>query len=556
MKLQNLAIIFIIIILPISLVLSYYTQSRVKTLDMQLSYDTRLNNATYDAVKAFQINTLNSDTSNQANSKIRDIQASVNTFFNSMKTNFSMNGYSKEILQTHVPALVYTLYDGYYIYSPYQNTLDAETIKKLGGQVDSNGNIRSYGNADSGYVYDLKPYVYYSCRYVKSGVDVVITYSLDSYITIKGKVDNVTWDEKGYLLSDVTRVNDKYQYRGVTIDEENGNLNESVVIDGQVRTLPYRKVNGVKYYLLGNDVYTVTNGKSEKQSDRTRDFVLKNDNAVNYYAKAYELKNKILGSSLRDLKASNAVDENGKPLVIANGTQEKTIKNDIAFNEYNIFSELGNTNTNQIQIEDSNSNFNAHRFQVIKRSIVRNLSIAITDFNNYSTNASSSRNFQFEMPQLKDTDWEKVVSNIGMVSFLQGLNIGGKVYNGYSIVVNNKNKEFVSEESIYIEKTGESIYHRVDSLELAGMQNGIGYFNIDYEKKNAEMLLNGAQITGYYNAREPATACYQCVVRQQNVYTGNLRDWLNSSGNAQLKKIYYTALARERYGLYRVENDV
>ena len=160
------------------------------------------------------------------------------------------------------------------------------------------------------------------------------------------------------------------------------------------------------------------------------------------------------------------------------------------------------------------------------------------------------------MPQLKDTDWEKVVSNIGMVSFLQGLNIGGKVYNGYSIVVNNKNKEFVSEESIYIEKTGESIYHRVDSLELAGMQNGIGYFNIDYEKRNADMLLNGAQITGYYNAREPVTACYQCVVRQQNVYTGNLIDWLNSSGNAQLKKIYYTALARERYGLYRVENDV
>ena len=99
MKLQNLAIIFIIIILPISLVLSYYTQSRVKTLDMQLSYDTRLNNATYDAVKAFQINTLNSDTSNQANSKIRDIQASVNTFFNSMKTNFSMNGFYKHMCQ-------------------------------------------------------------------------------------------------------------------------------------------------------------------------------------------------------------------------------------------------------------------------------------------------------------------------------------------------------------------------------------------------------------------------------------------------------------------------
>lgn len=213
MKLQNLAIIFIIIILPLSLVLSYYTQSRVKTLDMQLSYDTRLNNATYDAVKAFQINTLNSDTSNQANSKIRDIQASVNTFFNSMKTNFSMNGYSKEILQTHVPALVYTLYDGYYIYSPYQNTLDTETIKKLGGQVDSSGNIRSYGNADSGYVYDLKPYVYYSCRYMKDQYnDFVITYSLDNYITIKGLILGKQVDDAGYLLDNIRKDNDRKHF--------------------------------------------------------------------------------------------------------------------------------------------------------------------------------------------------------------------------------------------------------------------------------------------------------------------------------------------------------
>jgi signal transduction histidine kinase len=48
-----------------------------------------------------------------------------------MQTNFSMNGYDKDTLQTHVPALVFTLYDGYYIYSPYKNTLDQETINKL-----------------------------------------------------------------------------------------------------------------------------------------------------------------------------------------------------------------------------------------------------------------------------------------------------------------------------------------------------------------------------------------------------------------------------------------
>ena len=300
MKLQNLAIIFIIIILPISLVLAEYTQSRVQTLNLQLSYDTRLYNATYDAIKAFQLNTLNSDTSNQSNSKIRDLQAAVNSFFYSMQTNFSMNGYDKDTLQTHVPALVFTLYDGYYIYSPYKNTLDQETINKL---------KTGKGEANE-YVYDLKPYVYYSCRYKKgSSTDVVITYSLDSYITIKGYVDGNYWNEKGYLLSSVSG---NINYRGININTEN-NIYENVVIDGEINKLPCRKVNGVKYYAKDGKVYTVTNGKKELQSNKTPNFVTQNDNAVQYYKEALELKNKIINSSLISLKASNAVDENGNP---------------------------------------------------------------------------------------------------------------------------------------------------------------------------------------------------------------------------------------------------
>lgn len=89
MKLQGLAIIFIIIILPISLVFASYTQSRVETVSLQTTYDSKLNDATHDALKAYQLNSFTSDTSDLANSKIRDIEASVNTFFNSLATNFS-----------------------------------------------------------------------------------------------------------------------------------------------------------------------------------------------------------------------------------------------------------------------------------------------------------------------------------------------------------------------------------------------------------------------------------------------------------------------------------
>ena len=46
MRIQNLAIIFLIIILPISIVLSAYTQFQIKTLNLQTDYDTRLTSAT------------------------------------------------------------------------------------------------------------------------------------------------------------------------------------------------------------------------------------------------------------------------------------------------------------------------------------------------------------------------------------------------------------------------------------------------------------------------------------------------------------------------------
>ena len=56
MKIQTLAVIFVIIILPISMILTAYIQNQVQTISLQLSYDTKLNNATYDALKAFQLN--------------------------------------------------------------------------------------------------------------------------------------------------------------------------------------------------------------------------------------------------------------------------------------------------------------------------------------------------------------------------------------------------------------------------------------------------------------------------------------------------------------------
>ena len=112
MKIQYLAVIFVVIMVPISLALSTYIQTQVDTIALQTSYKSKLYDATYDAVTAFQINTVNNKYSSISNSKIRDIEASANTFFTSLADTMNATGYSKEMLQPFVPALVYTLYDG------------------------------------------------------------------------------------------------------------------------------------------------------------------------------------------------------------------------------------------------------------------------------------------------------------------------------------------------------------------------------------------------------------------------------------------------------------
>lgn len=110
MNIQSLAVIFIIIILPISLVFTSYTQARVKTISLQTTYDSKLSDATHDALKAYQLNSFISDTGSFANSKIRDIEASVNTFFNSLSTNFSsLRIYKNDIAKLYTSTSLYNV---------------------------------------------------------------------------------------------------------------------------------------------------------------------------------------------------------------------------------------------------------------------------------------------------------------------------------------------------------------------------------------------------------------------------------------------------------------
>lgn len=210
--------------------------------------------------------------------------------------------------------------------------------------------------------------------------------------------------------------------------------------------------------------------------------------------------------------------------------------------KYSIFK-----NDNNIHIEEPNSNFNQHRRDIIKYSIENNLSTAISNYNNYT---GSTNNFQ--MPKLKETEWDKLTDHISIISFLQGLNIGGKVYNGYSVITNTKNKEVVSEDSIYILDNNNE-YHRPSEIGLKDKSLYRGVFNIDLERK----ALSIKNQKGYYYPIS-ALGSYSSVVSQNNVIDAeNIYDLIKTIGtDNDVAKLYFTALGRERYTLYKNNKNV
>ena len=543
MKIQSLAVIFIIIILPISMILSSYTRNQVKTLSLQTLYDSKLDNATYDALKAFQLNTLNSDTSDLSNSKLRDVEASANSFFNSIASNFNMAGYNQDILMDYVPALVYTMYDGYYIYSPYDNTLDKTKnneviINNYTGETElkSDAEILNSGNVNATYkegqrLSGVKPYIHYSCRYKKGvNIDVVITYSLDNYITIEGTIGTDRVYKSGYLLDNIIdNVNsNSITYRNIPIDQrlptENINQNDSY---------EYIKLNGAKYYIdnINNEYFSFINGKKFSQGPINP---LNPQNgfspAVEYYKDA-KLFTDYVRDKLGTLESTDAVDEKGNSIVNGVG----------GVGSYLIFAKDNNNKS----IEDPDSNFNQQRLEVIRYSIEKNLSTAIANYNSISGVTA-----EFRMPKLKDDEWDKIINNVSIISFLQGLSIGGKIYNGYSIITNNKNQEVVKEDSIYI-VTSDGQYHKANEQNLETQNITGAAFNLDFERRLVPE--NTGESEYFYPKQEIAS--YASIVSQTNVdVRDNFYEYMANKGGT-LAQIYFTTLGRERYGMYKTNND-
>lgn len=434
------------------------------------------------------------------------------------------------------------MYDGFYIYTPFTNSIPEGYNFDKDTTSDNEKNQKKYG---------LKPYIYYSCRYQPNRYsDFVITYSLDNYITIQGKINNENWNVSGYLLDG------DYEY-----DVDNSVPKEKV--QGEQSELQYIQENGTKYYLKKEngsnyEIFSIVSGDKKyinnnrlKEQYKTK---IENQNAAeNYYDLAQKFTNLVRNNEvLKNLKFKDAVDvkkdENGVTSISTLYFGEESLSG--FYGDSKIFDRENGKN-----IEDSSSNFNEHRTAVIRYAIQKNLSIAIANFNDYSGLIN-----EFRMPNLSETDWYKIINNISMISFLQGMPIGGKVYNGYSVVTNNKNKEVVSEDSIYITTENDDIkqYHQITCPTLSNYNGNVGAeYNINFERRTYTDPTT--KETTYYFPKVHL-GCYNCIVNQSN--TDELTTYIveslrkNTEINSNIKKAYFTALGRERYCMNRTNYEI
>ena len=622
MKLQQLAVIFVIIVLPISLVLAMYTDNNIDVLKKQAEYNDMLLTATNDAVKAYQMNTLRNGYSTVNDSKIRDISASVNSFFNSLASGMGSSGYKIEDLEPYIPALLYTLYDGYYLYGDYQNVVTINNGKQNYSTENSTELTSKSG---------VKPFIYYTCEYTGSGkFDIVINYTLDNYITVMGTdADGNIVNRSGYLINpDTVNINGaNLTAHGVAIEPEI--LGEYIVAidtvpksDGTTGTeyvsrepeyFQYVYYNNQKYYIdtkyvgntsrqsstyVGVNIFRLNNNLrvylTETEANGLAQFLglgnytqintdnFKDNSAYNYYKNAKEFSEFFVNlvNGQNNLKVVTDTYNNQLNYTALNTETGEEVPIH-ARAEYNI-SDVFNIKAADNDPEAEDSLFNEHRMDVIISSIESNLLSIISNFNIHNNSG-----FEFSLPVLSEEDWYKITNNVTVVSFMQGMPIGNyKYYSNYSIVANTLNKEFVSRDSIILREreTGvrnsdkNGIYHNPRCLNLnnENSSNLVGYNIIDYQQQLTSYDVvdpsshSTVQTLSYYYYPHSGSGAYECIIGKDELLftTDNLllgtkftstNDAYEDNGtdiypSDNIRKAYITALAREKYNLYKVSD--
>lgn len=612
MKLQNMTVIFIIIMIPIILVVSYYIGLQINTITMQKNYTVKLQTAAKDSIQALEINTVewNSASSNLADSKRRDVLAAINTFTTSLANGMGIGGAGKGRIQTYIPAIVYTMYDGYYIYSA-SLMKDQDTDKDGLTQFNADGTIKSNGKS---YQYILKPYSPYSARYASANgsIDVTVNYTLDNYIRVYGTVNGEYQAKEGYLVvcdDDAgVRVNKNggsisgITYRGATIKPEA--LTEQVYTDEGVKEYQYiydqydnklywdnkDGTNEGNYFSVdknNNKVYLQTalpeGDAGFSITNRFRKISIPMyDNRKDEWTvqKVFQILNPGGDSKFYYENESGAFVEFTNP-----GKTLGTVKQEEDYSAINycvesyVFTKWVTKNLGSITVGDMKSptvgqynnvdnaknifainpsnnpdpeNDVAYATSVLaqhkKDIIINTIEKNLSQATAQAQAQAMNLNYEYRLPQLSYDEWEQALSNISIIAFMQGMPIGLKYYNNYAIATSTLNKEFVDPDELYFAGKDDQYYHQRQCEQATG-SDYVGYRSIDYVAKSYEKSDNGTTSTTYYYPHANNTNSeLECYycLVNRSTYKNNGR-WKGNLLYKNWSDSYYNALARERY---------
>ena len=496
MKLQHLIIVFLVIMLPMALIMSQYTGLQIDTLATKTKYDTALLGATFDTMAAFELNTINSTKSSVIGEEIRDLEAVISTFATSLSSSIGLSGASNKYILSYVPALVFGLYDGYYIYS--QN--------------------------DTGTGVELKPYVYYTKTYSTNPptdrVNITIAYSLDNYVTIYGKyIDRIgqskTISASGYLVipEDIV-VSDEFSY--IKTKDENGDVISKVINPGIKSTIKYKDYDILPETIYENKIDTDRHQMLTNQSKYTTDAMM-----YYYEAKQFtEIYNEVV-SRLAD-KDTLKITSNNNP-------------------------------------EDETSLFMNEKINVMKNSIISNLNNAIYNYegraSTYEMPQLSGEDWEKILNNISVTAFLKDIP-IGTTTYNNYVVVNSTTNQKYNSA---KAIDFIEYDKTTMKSKGYYHKITCDELLQNTDSEIIGYPSVDF-KRYRYTKQDSTDYYYYYKHNEYADYdCEIETIENCNISTieDYIRNKTNDSN--VLKKIlqpYYTAIGRIRHRLVKASSYI
>ena len=234
--------------------------------------------------------------------------------------------------------------------------------------------------------------------------------------------------------------------------------------------------------------------------------------------------------------------------------------------------------------EDSESNFAEHKRNVIKNSIMYNLALSMVTY------SQMSRLSEYDLPIISEEEWDSILTNVSMVTFMQGLSCGLKYYNNYAIATSTNNEITVTPSEIYYvpvevqaqyDSNDGYIYtdltddystnetaHRIDCDELDsvyslnGEEKSVEYY-VSFKSKDIKYDKIYDSTLGIYTYDHKSYLDYSCIINGNYwgrdsttatiLYRGNfdLEDNLYILGNSNKLKAYRIAVAKERNNLYK-----